>query len=254
MRLRALLFDVDGTLAETERDGHRPAFNRAFTEFSLDWHWDVALYGQLLKVTGGKERIKYYMQHYLNDESVDDDAVARLHKAKTLHYVEQVANGDVPLRPGVERLLHEAMEKGLRLAIATTTSMANVTALLKTHFGRNSLDWFEFIGAGDVVEGKKPAPDIYLLTLERMGLEPQECLAFEDSHNGLLAAKHAHLPTVISPSYYTTGEDFSLADLVIDHLGEPDRPFTVMAGNDFGQRMLNVSLLNALHGNVKERS
>lgn len=135
MSLQALLFDVDGTLADTERDGHRPAFNAAFREFGLDWEWDVSLYGELLSVTGGKERMKHYVDTYRPDyeKPADfDDLVAELHKAKTRHYTAMLAEGKVPMRPGVERLLREAMDAGLRLAIATTTTPENVTALSST--------------------------------------------------------------------------------------------------------------------------
>ena len=138
MTLHALLFDVDGTLADTERDGHRPAFNQAFKDAGLDWHWDIALYGKLLAVTGGKERMKHYIDHYRPDYRKPDnfdELVAELHKAKTRHYAALAARGGIPMRPGVKRLLSEARAAGLRLAIATTTTPENVTVLLEHSLG-----------------------------------------------------------------------------------------------------------------------
>ncbi|MCW9088172.1 MAG: HAD hydrolase-like protein, partial [Gammaproteobacteria bacterium] len=162
--LKALLFDVDGTLADTERDGHRVAFNRAFSEAGLDWEWSEELYGKLLAVTGGKERIRYYLDSF-NTGFVPpaelDSFIAGLHQAKTRHYVEMLSSGAIPLRPGVKRLISEAREAGMRLAVATTTTPENVSALLENAMAPDAMDWFEVIAAGDVVPAKKPAPDIY---------------------------------------------------------------------------------------------
>ena len=173
--LVALLFDVDGTLADTERDGHRVAFNRAFAEAGLDWEWDVELYRELLSITGGKERIRHYLDKYRPDVTLEGDAaayIAGLHQAKTRHYEALLAEGEIPLRPGVERLLNEARLAGYRLAITTTTTPANVTALLKNTVGSEAEQWFEVIAAGDIVPAKKPAPDIYFYAMEKMGLGP----------------------------------------------------------------------------------
>jgi HAD superfamily hydrolase (TIGR01509 family) len=248
--LKALIFDVDGTLADTERDGHRVAFNRAFADAGLDWHWSAELYGQLLEVTGGKERIRHYLDHFNTEFQRPDDLdafIAGLHRAKTGHYTRMLAEGAIPLRPGVRRLLQEARAAGLRLAVATTTTPANVTALLENALARDGVDWFEVIAAGDVVPAKKPAPDIYQLALQELGLAASDCLAFEDSHNGILSSHGADLCTIITVNGYTADHDFNGAALVLDSFGEPDAPFHVMAGDSYGEQCLNVALLRKVH-------
>lgn len=250
MTLHALLFDVDGTLADTERDGHRPAFNQAFADAGLDWHWDVALYGKLLAVTGGKERMKYYIDHFRPDYSKPadfDELVADLHRAKTRHYSALAAAGGIPMRPGVKRLLIEARAAGLRLAIATTTTPENVTVLLEHSLGTGTQEWFEVIAAGDIVPAKKPAPDIYHYALEKMGLDPAACLAFEDSENGLRASLGAGLKTLITVNDYTLDHDFSGAAVVLSDLGEPGSPNRRLAGNGPDQPFVDVAYLKALH-------
>ena len=250
MTLEALIFDVDGTLADTERDGHRPAFNRAFAEMGLDWHWDVVRYGELLAVTGGKERMRHYVERHRPDyrKPADFDAlVARLHAAKTRHYTALLGRGGIPLRPGVRRLLEEARRRGVRLAIATTTTPDNVVALLRNAISPDAESWFEVIGAGDVVAAKKPAPDIYYYVLDRMRIAPERCLAFEDSENGLRAARAAGLETVVTVNDYTRTHDFHEAAVVLDHLGEPGRPFQVLAGAALnGAEFVDLDLLGKL--------
>lgn len=251
--LQALIFDVDGTLADTERDGHRVAFNRAFAEAGLDWDWSVELYGRLLAVTGGKERIRHYLDTYNADfqrPAKLDEFIAGLHKAKTRHYTELLASGAIPLRPGVKRLLQDASEAGLRLAIATTTTPENVDALLQHTLG---VDWqhvFELIAAGDIVPAKKPAPDIYHYTLEHMQLTAPDCLAFEDSENGILATRGAALATLVTVNSYTHDHPFNDAAIVLDSLGEPEAPFTVLQGEADTFEYVNVDFLKYLHQQV----
>lgn len=252
MALEALLFDVDGTLADTERDGHRIAFNLAFAEAGLDWDWDAPLYGKLLAVTGGKERIRYYLDHFntgFSRPEALDDFIAGLHKSKTAHYTTLLAEGAIPLRPGVERLLNEAREAGLRLAIATTTTPANVEALLVNTLGAESMDWFEVIAAGDIVPAKKPAPDIYTYALEQMNLTAEQGFAFEDSRNGILSAQGADLPVLITVNGYTADDDFSGAALVLSDMGEPEAPFQVLAGDADEAEYVSIDLVKYLYQN-----
>jgi HAD superfamily hydrolase (TIGR01509 family) len=221
MTLQALIFDVDGTLADTERDGHRIAFNLAFTDAGLDWHWDEALYGELLAVTGGKERIRFFVERHQPEFARRpdfDSLVNSLHATKTAHYVRLVERGALPLRPGVMRLIEEARAAGMRLAIATTTSPENVTVLLRASMAPEAVAWFEVIGAGDIVPAKKPAPDIYLWVLEQLGLPAEACLALEDSANGVKSSLAAAIPTLVTESEYTQGQDFTGALAVLPDL------------------------------------
>jgi HAD superfamily hydrolase (TIGR01509 family) len=248
--LKAFIFDVDGTLSNTERDGHRVAFNQAFDEYGIGWHWSVETYGELLEVTGGKERMKFYAEKFLDKSEVPDDLMEKipeLHAAKTRHYTELLSTGAIPLRPGVERLINEARQRGFRLAIATTTTPENVTALLTHTLGPESIDWFEVIAAGDIVPAKKPAPDIYDYALKEMNLSAAECIAFEDSANGIKSTKGANLNTIITINDYTSDHDFTGASIVLDQMGEPDQSFSVISGDADDASYLDCDLVLKLH-------
>ena len=220
--LKALIFDVDGTLADTE-SAHRAAFNSAFKEFGFEWEWDEALYTQLLEVSGGKERILHYWKSVQPDlREVDGgaikDTVNRLHELKTAAYEDAVNEGQVVLRPGVLKLINNAFEQGLSLAIATTTSPVNIAALLRKAIGADWKDYFLTIGDGSTAPLKKPHPQVYLQVLETLKMNPREALVFEDSGNGLKAATAAGLATVITPVSFTAHHDFKDAMRVIPDL------------------------------------
>lgn len=228
MTLRALIFDVDGTLAETE-EAHRAAFNAAFHQAGLDWHWDRATYGRLLTTTGGKERLARYRAEAGLD-FVDPETLARLHKLKTAAYTRMLAQGALALRPGVQALIDQARGRGWGLALATTTSPANVEALCLAVWQKRPLQMFDAVAAGDEVAVKKPAPDVYRLALERLGLRPDQALAFEDSRNGVLSARAAGLEVIVTPSTYTMAEDFSGAARILPDLAGFDPEPMAQAG------------------------
>ncbi len=222
MTLKAIIFDVDGTLADTE-DGHRKSFNKAFAENGLDWNWDVELYDKLLKVTGGKERIKYYVQDWLPDFNKPADYegfVKNLHVVKTGHYTRMLREGAIPLRPGIKQLIDDARAAGITLAIATTTSPENVSALLEVGLGEDWAKYFAANGCGDIVPLKKPAPDIYNWVLNELKLAPQDCIALEDSYNGLRSALAAGIKTYITTNPYTHKQDFAGAAAILDDLSD----------------------------------
>ena len=215
-QLKAVIFDQDGVIADTERDGHRVAFNRAFEQMGVDRTWSVDHYGELLKISGGKERLR--------SEIPDDDTIKQLHKLKTDIFMQMLVNGEMDLRPGIARLVHDTHERGLKLAVCSTSNERSVNTLVRTLLGEDVHGWFDAILAGDVVTQKKPSPQIYKLALERLSLDPAECVVIEDSRNGLLAAKGADLPCVVTQNIYTANEDFSEAHLVADCLGDPGGP------------------------------
>ena len=245
MTLRALLFDVDGTIAETE-ETHRTAFNDAFRALGLSFEWSAEEYERLLRVTGGKERLR----HFFATQDVEprerlrlETLVLRLHETKTARYASLVAAGATPLRPGVARLLGEAREAGVALGIATTTTRANVEALLAAQLGEAALGWFGALACGDDVPAKKPAPDVYRLALSMLGISAAEAIAFEDSANGLAAAKGAGLYTVVTPCRWTRHEAFPGADLELPHLGDPATPLPADAVARTGWPFLTVAAL-----------
>ncbi len=248
--LKALIFDVDGTIAETE-EAHREAFNLVFAENSLNWRWGRELYGKLLEITGGRERIRHFVHEYSPDDAEgfigDEAAVAELHRRKTDIYMELVNSGNLPLRPGVERIIHEAREAGLKLGIATTTNLRPLQALFEGTLGIEALSWFGAVAAGDMAENKKPAPDLYLMAMQQLGLEPQNCLALEDSRNGLDSAQSAGLETLITVNTYTQDQDFSGALMVVSDLGEPEQAMQVISGSKMAGSYINVKALKALY-------
>ena len=228
-QLKAVIFDVDGTLAETE-EAHRAAFNDAFVKFDLGWNWSQDDYRQLLKTTGGKERIRAHMDaigfEYNGDKPLSD-YIAEIHAYKTTLYTTIIDSGSVPLRPGIADLIEECRSAGMRMAIATTTSQPNVVALINATLGKDGMALFEVISSGDMVAKKKPAPDIYLKALKELNLAGKSCIALEDSRNGLLSALAADIPTLITPSIYTNDDDFTGACMITPTLSElvtPSKP------------------------------
>jgi len=220
MTIKAIIFDVDGTLADTE-DGHRMSFNKAFAENGLDWSWDVALYDRLLKVTGGKERIKYFVESFSSGFTKPDnfeEFVKHLHKVKTAHYTTMLREGRIPLRPGIKQLIGDARAAGITLAIATTTTPENVSALLEVGLGKSWADYFAANGCGDIVPHKKPAPDIYFWVLDKLGLPADACIALEDSENGLRSSLAAGVKTFVTINHYTRNQNFTGAAGVFDDL------------------------------------
>jgi len=222
--IKALIFDCDGVLVDTERDGHRVGFNRAFKEMGIDAEWDVDLYGKLLLVAGGKERMRAYFDEYgwpdrADTDAAKDELIVQLHKLKTEITAGLVGEGGLPLRPGIARIVDEAIAADVKLGVCTTSNPKFIDAVLDL-FGPERKAKFDFVHAGDVVAKKKPAPDIYLLALETLGLPANECMVIEDSRNGLLAARGAGLPTLVTTSTYTVEEDFTGAARVVPELGD----------------------------------
>jgi len=221
--MQALIFDCDGVLVDTERDGHRVAFNQAFTRAGFDISWDVGLYGELLKIAGGKERMRHYFETagWPGSSGDDKDAfLAEMHKSKTAIFAELIASGALPLRPGVLRLVDEAIAAGVRLGVCTTSAPKSIDAVLDL-MGPARKSRFEFVLAGDIVSKKKPDPEIYDLAKSRLALPTHECIVVEDSRNGLLAAIGAGFPCFITTSTYTVDEDFSEAVGIAPELGDP---------------------------------
>lgn len=218
MGVSAIIFDVDGTLAETE-EAHRAAFNATFREFGLPWEWSQALYGELLKTAGGKERMAEYMRRHLG-QAPEVAKIAEIHKRKTVLYGALIDRGVAVLRPGIGDLITDAGRHGVRVAVATTTNRPNVERLCEACFGKPAEAVFEVIAAGDEVARKKPASDVFELAVARLGLDPAECVGLEDSRNGLLSCVGAGVPCVVSPGAYTLGSDFSEAAAVVDCFSE----------------------------------
>lgn len=246
--LQAVLFDVDGTLADTE-EYHRQAFNEAFAEYGLNWHWSREEYTELLAISGGRERIRAYAEaHLLPQPSAR--AIRKLaldvHTRKSAIYRDKLIKGHIGLRPGVLRLLKEAKQAGVHVALATSSSSFNVETLLGHALDRPIKDYFESVVTSDIVIDKKPSPAVYQYALAELGLAPDECIAIEDTASGNRAARAADLKTVITTHRFTEHHDFTGASLVLDQLGSPAEPFQVQSGNSHGASYVDVALLDAL--------
>ncbi len=254
MGLQALLFDVDGTLADTEPQGHLPAYNEAFRELGLNWRWSPELYRELLLLPGGKERIVEYLRQYdpalgEHRSEIEHDAkawVERVHKIKSRYFRRLVSTGKVTLRSGVRRLIVDADQSGLRLAIVTNASRSSLEPFLEYTLGKELSERIDFIISGEQVAHKKPAPDLYRLALIKLGLRASECIALEDSGMGLVAATSAGIPTLVTVNEDTRHHVFEDAVLVVDKLGEPDDPFRVLQGEPGTDRCVTLRLLEEL--------
>ena len=222
-QIKAVFFDQDGVIIDTERDGHRVSFNMTFREYGFTDEWSVEYYHELLQVAGGKERMKHHSKTKGFSKPVPeeelDELVKAMHKRKTALFVELIETGQLPLRPGVHRLMKEAMEAGLKVAVCTTSNEKAAKAVTE---GILADIRFDLVLAGDVVSKKKPDPEIYNLALSRLGLQPDECFVVEDSRNGVLAAKAAGLNVVVTTNGYTEKEDLSDGDIIVTCLGDPD--------------------------------
>jgi HAD superfamily hydrolase (TIGR01509 family) len=221
--LKVLIFDCDGVLVDTERDGHRVAFNRAFAARGLDAEWSVELYHELLQVAGGKERFKHYFDMVGWPEEAHDHTVyvQELHKLKTDFFMEIIESGELRLRPGITRLIDEAIAAGITLAVCSTSNERAVNLIVDRLLGPERKQYFSAILAGDVVSSKKPDPEIYLKCLQVLGITSAEAVVVEDSRVGLMAAAAAGITCLVTVNGYTAQEDTSGADLVVSELGDP---------------------------------
>ena len=250
MKLNAVLFDVGGTIAESE-EVHRVSFNEAFKEFGLNWYWDEAIYKELVFVGGGKERIKYYITRawpeMLKQKNITK-YIESVHKIKGQIYEEFLNDAQLKARPGITRLLKELKSNKIRLAIVSDTTEENLINLFKKGLGINPIEWFEILAHGECTIQKKPSPDIYLWTLEKLKLPAESCLAIEDAPRGVDSAIGAGLKVLVTPSIYTLEEKFEKSLLLLSHLGEPKEPFKVIKGDAFGHSFVDLNLLKKIHG------
>ena len=254
MVLKAILFDVDGTLADTEALGHRPAYNRAFRELGLEFRWGPKLYRKLLKQQGGRERLKYYFStyqpplgEYTAEAKADPDAwVARVHELKSRYFRRYMKHGRVPLRAGISRLMREAYQAGIQLAIVTNASKRTLEPVLEYSMGPELASAIAVIASGEEVTRKKPAPDVYLLAMQRLNIQPGECVALEDSEMGLEAASAAGASVVVTVNSDTLEQDFTEAALVVSSLGEPGAPTHVIKGHLSGHPWVTIQTLQQI--------
>jgi HAD superfamily hydrolase (TIGR01509 family) len=256
MKLKALIFDVDGTIADTE-DVHRQAFNAAFAEMEFSWNWDAPTYVELLKISSGPDRLA----RYIEDLKVQTEERQRLlaqipaiHRVKSRLYLEMISAGHAPIRTGVVRLIHEARTAGLRVAAAATSSTSNIEALVSSSLGREALGWFAVIASVDQVPNRKPAPDIYLRVASQLRVSPQECVVFEDSANGVRAARAAGMVTIATPSRWTATQDFSSANMSLYSLGDPSDPLDEITSRSLGVSQLGLTQVAELHARVLQAS
>ena len=246
--LKAIIFDMDGTLADTE-EIHRQAFNAAFDEFNIPCHWNQELYKKLLHISGGRERISQYLteQNLIENKTNSiSNLTVNLHKRKSEIYRQRLVDGHVGLRPGVGRLIDEAIQNNIVLAIATSSSMNNVETLLKSTLGNDALKLFNTIVTADIVEEKKPSPAVFSYALEQLGLHPECCIAIEDTYNGNKAALAAGIETVITTHMFTTDDNFEGASLVVNQLGDPNNPILLQSGNTYDSEYVDLSMLNKI--------
>lgn len=228
--MEALIFDCDGVLVDTERDGHRIAFNMAFANKGIDVVWSIEEYKKLLKVAGGKERMKYYFDEngWPAQFTDQEELIFSLHKQKTQFFMQLIESGALPLRPGIKRIVDEAIVHNLKLAVCSTSNEKSVRLIVKLLLGKKRASNFQAILAGDIVTRKKPDPEIYNLCIEKLNINPQDCMVIEDSRNGLIAAKAANFNCLITTNAYTADEDFTEADILVNELGDdPDIQITI---------------------------
>jgi len=251
MRLNAVLFDVDGTIAESE-ELHRISFNESFKEYGLAWYWDEEIYKELTLIGGGKERIKYYIERacpeMLSHKNLTD-YIKALHKVKSQIYKDNLEEKGATLRPGIQRLLDELKVNKIRTALVSSTTEENLNNLFKIGLKITPENFFEVVGHGECTPNKKPSPEIYFWVLEKMKLPPEACVAIEDAPRGVDSALDAGLKVIVTPSQYTTSEDFRKGNLIISNLGEPDQGFKLIKGQSYGHSFVNLELLNKIHQN-----
>ena len=250
---RGLIFDCDGVLADTELHGHLAAFNQMWNKLGVHWQWSPEQYAEKLKIGGGKERMaSLFLEHEFQQTfpvpQSDEDRKAllmRWHKEKTAIYQQIIASGAIPPRSGIKRIAEAALDIGWKLAVASTSAKPSVDAVLAHVVGESTAKRFTVL-AGDVVAAKKPAPDIYLLATQKLGIAPANCVAIEDSRNGLLSAHSARIPVLVTTSWFTQSEDFSEARLVVSALGDPGGERSKVVENRIGRPVAEYVTLEDL--------